>query len=229
MTPHLVADFPDAQVTFDALALDQPASVDAFAQRTRASLASLTDLVIFMDVSVGDTVAPESQLGSLHLGAFSLAHRLRDLLVENAPARIVTVTSWNRSPRDRSSRRDRREVDGYCLRANLMFTAGLNQSLEGRAADIRAVACHLGLVARRVAWGSAGLLQQLRTAWQELSPRRAAELAMQALVQDVPAGKLLTRRGLARIRQTHNDATRRLWVWAEAESGVRLPPSYTKG
>ncbi|MFJ4921739.1 oxidoreductase [Streptomyces sp. NPDC088725] len=144
-------------VEIEAMELTDPVSVDAFAERFRASGRPLHILVnsagIMASPLIRDARGYESQFATNHLGHFQLTARLWPALREADGARVVSVSSWGHrfSPvvfEDPNF--DRRDYDrwssyGQSKTANVLFACALDE--RGKDDGVRAFSLHPGGIA----------------------------------------------------------------------------------
>ncbi len=152
---------PDASLALERLDLGDLGSVRAFAEnftRDRRRLDVLVNNAGIMAIPRRTTVDGfEMQIGTNHLGHFALTGLLLPLLLESAPARIVTVSSMAHTMGKFGA------IDADDLRleqnyakwgaygrsklANLLFAYELQRRLEARFPNVISVACHPGYAA----------------------------------------------------------------------------------
>ena len=149
-----VADLPG--VTVDQLDLTDPASIDAFAERWRATGRPLHALVnnaamLFSPERRLDGRGNELSFSTTHLGHFQLTRALLPALRAADGARVLTVTSgaarfgqirWHDLAFARGY--DAGAAYGQSKRANVLFTVELDRRLADEG--IRAFAAHPGVV-----------------------------------------------------------------------------------
>ena len=146
-----------SQAIIEPLDLQDPASIDAFAEKFLATGKPLHLLInnagIMATPLVRDGRGYESQFATNHLGHFQLTARLWPALVRAAGARVVNVSSWGHhfSPVDLDDPNySSREYDpwgayGQAKTANILFSLELDH--RGKAAGVRAYSLHPGAIA----------------------------------------------------------------------------------
>jgi NAD(P)-dependent dehydrogenase (short-subunit alcohol dehydrogenase family) len=144
------------ELTLERLDLMDPASVDTFADRFRASERPLHILINCAGVMAApfarDARGNESQFSTNHLGHFRLAARLWPALVKAKGARVVAVSSRGHKGAavdladPNFERRDYNPGTAYAQSktANILFALELDR--RGAAEDVRAFSAHPGAI-----------------------------------------------------------------------------------
>ncbi|MFD8417847.1 oxidoreductase [Streptomyces sp. NPDC059466] len=143
-------------VAIEAMDLLDPASIDAFAERFRASGRPLHILVnsagVMATPLTRDARGYEVQFATNHLGHFQLVARLWPALRRAHGARVVSVSSWGHrfspvlfdDPHFEHGAYDRWIAYGQSKTANILFALALDG--RGRADGIRAYSLHPGSI-----------------------------------------------------------------------------------
>jgi NAD(P)-dependent dehydrogenase (short-subunit alcohol dehydrogenase family) len=174
----------------------------------------------------------EMTLALNHLAPFLLTNLLLDLLRQNAPARVVTVSSGahQRSALDFDDLQNRRRYSGYRVYgqsklSNLYFTYELARRLEG--SGVTANALHPGFVATNFGRRDGGLMSLVMPLAHRfaLSPEKGARtlvyLAASPEVEGVSGKYFFEERPVSSSQTSYDaDAARRLWVASARLTGV---------
>ena len=235
---------PDADVTLEALDLASLASVEAFAERFRASHDRLDLLIANAGVMMPpkrETTADgfELQFGTNHLGHFALTGRLLDVLLATPGSRVTVVSSMAHKmgasidfdDLQWESRRYRKMASyGQSKLANLLFAYELQRRLEAAGADTVATAAHPGWTATNLQ-KDVGLFKAFNPFFAMKPWKGALPTLYSATAAGVSGGAYVGPGGLSGMRgypkivtsnaKSHDEAVAaRLWAVSEELTGV---------
>lgn len=228
----LLAEVPTAETELLVADLSSNAGVRSLAEQTRRHADRLDVLVNNAGVYTSSYVATadglETQFAVNHLAPFFLTNLLRELLVESAPARVVTVSSeaHKRGRMNFDDLQHERHYNGLrayaqSKLANLLFNRELARRLSGTG--VTANALHPGVVATKLLFDGFAPLRLLKPFLK--TPQAGARTSV--FVASAPALERLT--GLyfidgetARPSQAarDDDAAGRLWRVSEELTGL---------
>jgi NAD(P)-dependent dehydrogenase (short-subunit alcohol dehydrogenase family) len=238
---RLRAAVPAADARAEPLDLGSLASVRAFADKLRASEPRL-DLLVnnagVMMPPLGRTADGfETQLGTNHLGHFSLTGLLLDLLRSAAQPRVVTVSSlahfWGRIAFDdlhAERAYNATRAYGQSKLANLLFARELQRRFEAARVGALSAAAHPGSTRTELQRHS-GPMRAIVAVFSQQPPEGALPTLYAATAPDVRGGDYfgpsgfagcLGPPGRARSSPRSKDAAtaRRLWDVSEQLTGV---------
>jgi NAD(P)-dependent dehydrogenase (short-subunit alcohol dehydrogenase family) len=254
---RLIAAVPDADVELRSLDMASLASIRSFAEDIQAAYPAL-DLLInnagVMAIPRRETADGfEMQFGTNHLGHFALTGLLLPLLIDQAGARVVTVSSTAHKPgkldfddlmHEHNYRRWQVYSDSKL--ANLLFAFELQRRLAAINAPLVSVAAHPGLAATNLVKPGAGnrLKATVMSAGVRIMGQSEAQGALPQLyaatAPDVQGGEYFGPNGIAenrgypkRVDSTSASkdpaAAARLWSRSEDLTGVRYDALGVRG
>ncbi len=221
------------------LALDDLASVRAFAVAWRGDLAVLINNAGIMMAPEGRTIDGfELHIGTNHLGHFALTN----LLLPHVTDRVITVSSHLHSAGHLDmadlqwKKRQYRPGQAYSdsKLANMLFTLELQRRLTAVGAGVRAMAVHPGMTRTNLFGHATGLQATLINALGRMvfqNPERGARSTLFAATEDIPGGSFVAPGGIGHMRgfpqivrpsEGARDATAasRLWTLSARLTGV---------
>ena len=236
---RVLAEVPDAEVSYETVELGSLSSVRAFTDRFAASHDRLDVLIAnagIMSTPFGRTEEGfESQFGTNHLGHFVLVGRLLPLLVDSAPSRVVMLSSgghvgsdivWD-DPNYETREYTKFEAYSQSKTANVLHAVELEHRYG--PLGVHAWAVHPGMVATDLGRhftreDYADLIARAKDRGTELPPRVGPDVGAStqvwAAVSDEAlscAGSYLADCGPADAAPyaTDADAAARLWAMSE--------------
>ena len=233
---------PSAMVSTSELDLSEPASVEAFAERTLVEQTRLDLLINNAGIMIPpyrlNSAGHELQFATNHLGHFALTGRLIEALTGTKGSRIVTVSSLAHNTGrirfdDLQFSRRYKPWAAYAQSklANLLFTFELDRRLKTIGAETSAVAAHPGYTSTGITQSSSWM--DYFTPWTGQSADLGSWPTLRAATDaEVEGGSYWGPRWLFEIwgapkRVSSSRASRdqavaeRLWAVSEALSGVR--------
>ena len=246
----ILAEVPEAKISFEELDLASLASISAFAERMKSAHSSLDILVNNAGVMrppkrLTTSDGFELQFGTNHLGHFALTARLLPLLRAVPRSRVATVSSGlHRLGRihfdDLQSEREYSPIAAYgqSKLANLMFAFELQRRSDARGWGLISIAAHPGFALTNLIAngpGTKGLSYQLSRLLALFLSQSPAEGALPSLFavtsgEARPGGyygpngtfELIGTPAPARNskRAQDKDIARRLWDVSEELTGV---------
>ncbi|MFK7730239.1 MAG: SDR family NAD(P)-dependent oxidoreductase [Pseudomonadales bacterium] len=152
---------PSAQVDIGLMDLSDPSSVNAFAERWLSEHSQLDMLILNAGLMASPLMRNaqgwEMQFATNHLGHFALTSKLMPILLQSAPARVVSLSSAGHAvspvllddPNFEQSDYDPWAAYGQAKTANIWFATELNRRYAEQG--VNATALHPGVISTDLA------------------------------------------------------------------------------